>query len=181
MKETLMLLFLLGCLPLVNHAQESIKNYALPEYDELVFFVDVDTAIWKVSQEKGYFTITPQNPDYTDKLISMFWAFEYPMLDSALNYALSDAEQIVYETLSEVEWSEEQPSFENNSISFYSYDGAGYLISDDGNKTDMLTTIMLLVSADRQNIMPMVLFSTVPAYDKYELDVMSLLMSIENW
>ncbi|MGD9494621.1 MAG: hypothetical protein AB7V36_14860 [Bacteroidales bacterium] len=45
----------------------------------------------------------------------------------------------------------------------------------------MLTTIMLLVSADRQNIMPMVLFSTVPAYDKYELDVMSLLMSIENW
>ncbi|HQL69924.1 MAG: hypothetical protein KA793_04515 [Bacteroidales bacterium] len=109
----------------------------------------------------------------------MIWASEDPSSETAVDDIAEQASTVVSTLLSDITWAEEVTDFENNGITFVGTDGVGYYVADDGSSTKMVTSIMLLIPSDQNNIIALVFFSTEDTYDVYEQSFLDMVLSIK--
>jgi len=176
MKKTLLVLILVSMIPVFNYAQ---KVFNFPSSSNKIIDITIDTKTWSVDNTEGIMTISPLSSAHSNNFVCMIWASEDPSSETAVDDIAEQASTVVSTLLSDITWAEEVTDFENNGITFVGTDGVGYYVADDGSSTKMVTSIMLLIPSDQNNIIALVFFSTEDTYDVYEQSFLDMVLSIK--
>ncbi len=160
-------------------AQKSVTNtYRFPSKGKAIINYSVPTANWNISDENNLLSLIPKDSGETSRLITMIWASENPYAEDAMTVIVNDAFDVVETLLKDITWKEDMNTFENNGISYTALDGYGYYVNEDGSKDRMTTSIMILIP-DETNILALLFFATDQAYDKWEKELLEIILSIK--
>lgn len=175
MKKLVLITLVLVTATLAGVAQ---KTHMIPSRSDAMVEISVPADKWEVTNEDGLFSIVPNDSGETGRLITMIWASEDPTSETAIDDLATEAFDVVESLLEDIEWAEDITDFENNGITFVANDGYGYYVNEDGSRDQMSTTIMLLMPDDT-NILTLVFFGTNDAYDKWEEDLLEVILSMK--
>ncbi len=176
MKKLLLISFIISVTTVISTAQ---KVYHIPDAGETLIDITVPADEWVVTNEDALFSIVPNDTGETARLVTMIWASTDPTAETAIDDLATEAFDVVESLLEEITWSEDVSDFENNGVTFVANDGYGYYVNEDGSRDQMSTTIMLLMP-DETNILTLVFFGTNDAYDKWEENLLEVILSIES-
>ncbi|NLA24978.1 MAG: hypothetical protein GX879_08435 [Bacteroidales bacterium] len=174
MKRLLILSFL-GLFLNISFAQKLI----FPSDDYKIFTVDIDSRTWTHNLADGILTIAPKSSKYSSDFLAMMWASQDPESASQATKLTEEAQYVVTTLLTDVNFNEKVSEFENNAIAYYGIDGTGYLKNDDGTKTEMFVTILLLLPQKYDDMVALTFFATPEAYDIYSEDFIDLVLKIK--
>lgn len=175
MKKLLMISLFIVVLSGIALAQ---TTYRIPETGTPIVKVDVPTDKWTVTNKDGLFSVVPKDSGESSRLVTMIWASANPNSETATDDLVNEAFDVVESLLVDITWAEEMSDFESNGISFIANDGWGYYKNEDGSKDQMSTTVMIFFPDDK-NLMTLVFFGTVEAYDKWEKSLLEIVLSIK--
>lgn len=155
------------------------QNVNYPTDINPIISLNIPADKWEFTKDDGLLNINPISHDEDDRLVVMIWASENPESESALDDISVEAFELVTTVLTDLEWHSETSEFENNNVVFTALDGYGFFINDDFSVDIMNTTIMLFMP-DSKNVLSLVFFGTPDSYDKWENELLELIMSIKG-
>ncbi len=156
----------------------SQETYKIPDNGPAQVEISVPTDKWTVTNKDGLFSMVPNDSGESARLITMMWASADPRVEDAIDLLTEEAFATIESLLEDITWAEDVSDFESNGISFVANDGYGYFVNEDGSRDKMSTTIMLMMPDDT-NILTLVFFSTSAAYDKWEKELLEVVLSIK--
>ncbi len=140
--------------------------------------IPVDTNKWTSEDSDGVITLTPKH-ETSGNYFCMIWTTDNPSSETAIDDLATQATGLVNSLLEDVTWSEDVTDFENNGMSFVGMDGKGYYASDDGTHTKFSASVILLLP-DGVSCIAIVFFGASNLYDKYENDLVDLMLGIKK-
>jgi uncharacterized protein YwqG len=174
MKKIILLSFAFLMLGFVNYAQTTVY---IPTKSKALAKLTVPNSNWAYNVDEDLFSVYPNDEGETARLITMIWASNDPTAENSLSDLTTEAFDVVSSLMEDIVWAEEPVSFENNGITISALDGVGYYVNADKSKDKMSTTIMLL-QVDEINTLALVFFGTDAAYDKWNEELLDIILSI---
>lgn len=151
--------------------------YKIPNSGKTQVEISVPPDKWTVTNKDALFSMVPIDSGESARLITMMWASTDPTAEDAVDVIVNEAFEVIESLLADITWTDEATDFENNGISFVATDGYGYFLNEDGSRDRMSTTIMLLMPDDN-NVLTFVFLATSAAYDKWEESLLEIILSI---
>lgn len=152
--------------------------FGIPNIGKSIINISVPTSSWIVTNEDNLFSLKPNDNGETSRLITMIWASQNPLTETALDDLVNESFDVIETLLEDITWTEDMTEFENNGILFTALDGYGFYKNEDGSKDRMSTSVMIFMPDDL-NIMTLVFFGTDLAYDKWEAALLEIILSIK--
>ncbi|MDD4148592.1 MAG: hypothetical protein PHE33_01040 [Bacteroidales bacterium] len=156
----------------------SQKTYKIPDNGKAQVEISVPTDKWTVTNDDGLFSMVPNDTGESARLVTMMWASADPNAEDAIDVIADEAFKVIESLLEDITWAEDVSDFESNGINFVANDGYGYYVNEDGTRDQMSTTIMLMIT-DNEDILTLVFFSTGDAYDKWQDSLLEVILSIK--
>ncbi|MCK9255625.1 MAG: hypothetical protein GX793_01450 [Bacteroidales bacterium] len=173
-KLALNLIFLFLAIGFIQ-AQKTI-NY--PSINPLIK-ISLDLKKWIYESEEDILILSPKNED-SGNYFCMIWTTEDPYAEESVSELPEEAIALVETLLENITWSEDISEFENNNIYFVGMDAKGDFPSDDNTSIKFSSSVIILLT-DEGAALTFVFFGASNLYDKYEEDLISLLLSIKTF